>query len=445
MNTYDITITMKKNKNKKIYIGLSVDILHHGHINLINKAKQYGQLIVGLLTDKAILERKRLPLISYSNRKQILESINGVSKIVPQNEWSYCNNLKKIKPDIMVHGDDWIQHEPALRKKSIHTLNQIGAKLIEIPYTKNISSSRLNQRMFQQHMMPINRMSSLKRMLDSKKFCRIIEAHSPLAALIAENTFIKNNDGSKNEFDGFWSSSLTDSTLKGKPDIEVLEINQRLSNINEIFDVTSKPLIMDVDTGGKTEHFEINVKTIQRVGVSALIVEDKKGLKKNSLFGLNVKQEQDSIKAFSKKIKIGKKVSDPDFMIIARIESLILNKPVEDAYRRASEYLAAGADGIMIHSKQKTPNEIFKFSNLFKKKFPDVPLVAVPSSYNKVKERELIQNGFNIVIYANHLLRASHPAMEKTVLSILKNKRSFEIDGELMSIKKILELIPGTK
>ena len=212
-------------------------------LNLINKAKNYGQLIVGLLTDKAILERKRLPLISYNNRKQILENINGVNKIVPQNEWSYCNNLKKIKPDIMVHGDDWIEHEPDLRKKSINTLNQIGAKLIEIPYTKNISSSRLSQRMFQQHMMPINRMSSLKRMLDSKKFCRIIETHSPLAALIAENTFIQNKDGSKNEFDGFWSSSLTDSTLKGKPDIEVLEINQRLSNINEIFDVTSKPLI----------------------------------------------------------------------------------------------------------------------------------------------------------------------------------------------------------
>ncbi len=434
-----------KKKNKKIYLSLSVDVLHHGHINLINKAKKYGELIIGLLTDKAIVQRKRLPLISYNNRKKILESIDGVQKIVPQNEWSYSNNIKKIKPDIMVHGDDWITNEPDLRRETIKTLNQIGSKLIEIPHTKDISSSSLSQRMFNQNIMPMNRMSSLKRMLEYKKFCRIIETHSPLSALIAENTFIKNKNGTKNEFDGFWSSSLTDSTLKGKPDIEVLEINQRLSNINEIFDVTSKPLIMDVDTGGKPEHFEINVKTIQRSGISGIIVEDKKGLKKNSLFGINVKQEQESIKAFSKKIKIGKKISDPEFMIIARIESLILNKPISDATKRANEYMAAGADAIMIHSRQKNPKEIFKFSNIFKKKFPKVPLVAVPSSYNSVKEADLINNGFNIVIYANHLLRASYPAMEKTVLSILKNKRSLEIDNELMSIKRILDLIPGTK
>jgi phosphoenolpyruvate phosphomutase len=299
--------------------------------------------------------------------------------------------------------------------------------------------------MFSQNMLPSNRMSSLKRMIDSGKFCRIIETHSPLAALIAENTFLRNKDGSKNEFDGFWSSSLTDSTLKGKPDIEVLGINQRLLNITEIFDITSKPLIMDVDTGGKLEHFEINVKTIQNTGVSALIVEDKKGLKKNSLFGTDVKQHQDSIKDFSKKIEVAKKVSNSEFMIIARIESLILNKTVSDAFKRAKAYISAGADGIMIHSKQKTPKEIFQFSKLFRKHFPKVPLVAVPSSYNKVTEEQLIKNGFNIVIYANHLLRASHPAMKKTVISILKNKRSFEIDNQLMSIKSILELIPGTK
>ena len=436
---------MKKIKSKKVYIGLSIDILHHGHINLINEARKYGDLIVGLYTDKAIVQKKRLPLISYENRKKILKNINGIKKIVPQNDWEYCNNLKKIKPDFMVHGDDWKLNEKNLRSKTIKTLKKINAKLIEIPFTKNISSSALSERMFSQNMLPSTRMSSLRRMIESGKFCRIIETHSPLSALIAENTFLQNKNGSKNEFDGFWSSSLTDSTLKGKPDIEVLGINQRLLNINEIFDITSKPLIMDVDTGGKLEHFEINVKTIQKAGISALIVEDKKGLKKNSLFGLDVKQEQDSIKSFSKKIKIGKKVSNSEFMIIARIESLILNKTVSDAYKRAKAYISAGADGIMIHSKQKTPREIFKFSKLFKKNFPNIPLVAVPSSYNKVTEKQLIDNGFNVVIYANHLLRASYPAMKKTITSILKNKRSYEIDNELMSIKNILELIPGTK
>ena len=238
---------------------------------------------------------------------------------------------------------------------------------------------------------------------------------------------------------------MTDSALRGKPDIEVIEINQRLSNINEIFDVTSKPLIIDVDTGGKPEHFEINVKTIQRYGISALIVEDKKGLKKNSLFGTEVKQEQESINSFAKKIKIGKKVSDRDFMIISRIESLILNKPLSDAYKRASAYLNAGTDAIMIHSKQSSPKEVLKFADIFKKRYPNVPLVAVPSSYNKIKETDLINSGFNVVIYANHLLRASYPAMYKAALNILKNGRSFEIEKSLLSIKEILELIPGTK
>lgn len=436
---------MKKQKNKKVYIGLSIDILHHGHINLINKAKKFGDLIVGLYTDKAITTNKQLPLISYENRKKILQSINGIKKIIPQKEWEYCNNLKKIKPDFMLHGDDWKFNEPKLRAKTLETLKKVGTKLVEIPYTKNISSSGLNERMFQQNMLPNNRMSSLKRMIDNGKFCRIIEAHSPLSALISEKIFFEKKSGEKISFDGFWSSSLTDSALRGKPDIEVIEINQRLSNINEIFDVTSKPLIIDVDTGGKPEHFEINVKTIQRYGISALIVEDKKGLKKNSLFGTEVKQEQESINSFAKKISIGKKVSDPDFMIISRIESLILNKPLSDAYKRASAYLNAGTDAIMIHSKQNSPKEVLKFADIFKKKYPDVPLVAVPSSYNKIRETDLINSGFNVVIYANHLLRASYPAMYKAALGILKNGRSFEIEKSLLSIKEMLELIPGTK
>ena len=437
---------MKKIKNKKVYIGLSIDILHHGHINLINEAKKYGDLIVGLYTDKAIVQKKRLPLISYDNRKKILENINGIKKIIPQGQWEYCSNLKKIKPDFMVHGDDWKINDQNLRSKTIQTLKKINAKLIEVPFTKNISSSALNERMFSQNTLPSNRMSSLKRMIDSGKFCRIIETHSPLAALIAENTYLRNKDGSKNEFDGFWSSSLTDSTLKGKPDIEVLGINQRLLNITEIFDITSKPLIMDVDTGGKLEHFEINVKTIQNTGVSALIVEDKKGLKKNSLFGNEVKQEQEDKDYFAKKIKAGRsaRISE-DFMVIARIESRILEKGLQDAMERANSYVEAGDDGIMIHSRQEIPDEIFNFSKKFREYHKSVPLISVPSSYNKVKENELIDNGFNVVIYANHMLRAAYPAMYKVAESILKNGRSFEADNELMKIKKILELIPGAK
>jgi len=433
-------------KNKTVYIALSVDVLHHGHINLINHAKKYGKVIAGLLTDSAISTQKRLPLLNFNQRKKILENISGISKVVPQNEWEYAKNILKLKPDYMIHGDDWITgSDKNLRSSSIKALNKVGGKLIEIPYTKNISSYSLKERMYLESTLPSNRQATLKRLLKAKKICRFLEAHSPLSAIIAEQVYYKNKQGKKIEFDGFWSSSLTDSTLKGKPDIEVLDINQRLTNINDIFDVTSKPLIIDIDTGGKIEHLEINLKTIERSGASAVIMEDKKGLKKNSLFGTSVKQEQENIKEFSKKISAGKKATTNKLMIIARIESLILGKPLRDAVLRAEKYVEAGADGIMIHSKDKNPKEIFKFAEKFRKKFKDVPLIAVPSSYNSVKDKQLENAGFNIVIYANHMLRASYPAMRKVALEILKNGRTYESEKSIMSISNILELIPGTK
>ena len=432
-------------KNKTVYIALSVDVLHHGHINLINHAKKYGKVIAGLLTDSAISSQKRLPLLNFNQRKKILENISGISKVVAQNEWEYSKNILKIKPSYMVHGDDWkFGNDKNLRNGTIKALKKIGGKLIEIPHTKNISSHSLKERMYMESTIPSNRQAILKRLLEAKRICRFLEAHSPLSAIIAEQVFYKNKNGKKIEFDGFWSSSLTDSTLKGKPDIEVLDLNQRLLNISDIFNVTTKPLIMDIDTGGKLEHFSINCKIIERNSVSAVIMEDKTGLKKNSLFGTEVKQKQESIKNFSNKIKVGKKITN-NLMIISRIESLILGKSVKDALIRAENYIAAGTDGIMIHSKSNKPDEIFKFSKKFKKLFPNVPLVAVPSSYNQVSETRLINEGFNVVIYANHMLRASYPAMEKVAIEILRNRRSYESDKNLMSIKKILNLIPGTK
>lgn len=437
---------MKKNKKKIAYIALSGHVIHHGHINLINQAKKYGNVILGLMTDKAIAGHKRIPILSWEQRKKILSNISGISKVVPQNEWDYTKNLLKIDPDYMVHGDDWKKGpDKQLRDNVINLTKKIKCKLIEIPHTKGISGSNIIDRMSLEVLSPSSRTSLLKRTLEKKQFLRIIEVHSPLSALIAEKCSVMKNQRMI-DYDGFWSSSLTDSTLRGKPDIEVVELNQRLQSINDIFDVTSKPLIMDVDTGGQPEHFEINVSSIERTGVSSIIVEDKKGLKKNSLFGTTVKQEQDTIKNFSKKLSLGKKAKkNNDFMIIARIESLILGKGLNDAYKRADNYLASGADGVMIHSKDKSPNEIFKFAKYFKNKFPNIPLVVVPTTFNKVYENEFKNHGIDVVIYANHLLRAAIPAMHKTALTILKNQRSFEVQKDIMSVKEILNLIPGTK
>tara|TARA_A100001388_G_scaffold72319_1_gene51283 strand:- start:835 stop:2127 length:1293 start_codon:yes stop_codon:yes gene_type:complete len=428
---------------KIIYIGMSLDFIHHGHINILEKASKYGKVILGLLTDEAIAERKQIPYLNYLQRKQIAENIKNVHKVVEQNDWDYSINLKKIKPDYFIHGDDWKSNDVKIRENVIKTLKSYGGKLIEIPYTKNISSTNMKSELLKMGVSPDVRKKSLKRILANKKILRILEAHSPLSAIIAEN-MTENTKNKTKIFDGFWSSSLTDSTLLGKPDIEAINISQRIININNIFDVTTKPMIVDGDTGGIPEHFSINVKALERQGVSAVIIEDKKGLKKNSLLGNEVKQEQEDVELFSEKIKMGvKSKNSEDFMIIARIESLILEKGLDDAMIRSEKYLKAGADGIMIHSRKKTPDEVFEFASKFRN-HSDKTLVCVPTSFNQTLIKDFEKHKFNIVIYANQMLRASFKSMENVAQEILKHDRSFDIEKKITSIKKILKLIPGT-
>lgn len=429
-----------------VYIGMTVDILHHGHINIISEARKHGEVMIGLLTDAAVADHKRLPYLTFEHRKAILENISGVSRVVPQNEWDYAPNLRAYKPELMIHGDDWLEGPLApYRARALAALAEYGGRLIEVPYTQGVSSKTILGQMQALGTTPEIRRHTLKRLLDVKPISRFIEAHNPISALIAEHVSIERNGGIR-QFDGFWSSSLTDSTVRGKPDIEAVDIASRLANINDIFDVTTKPLIMDADTGGKPEHFELHVRSMERLGISATIIEDKTGLKKNSLFGNDVVQSQDDIPHFCEKIRAGRaaRVSE-DFMVIARIESLILEQGMDDAIARARAYVDAGADGIMIHSRRKTPDEVFEFARLFRQDFPSTPLVSVPTSYNSVTEAQLAEHGFNIVIYANHLLRAAYPAMEKVARQILEHGRTAEVDKELMDINAILELIPGTR
>ena len=421
-------------------------MLHHGHMKLLETARKYGEITIGLLTDSAVSEYKRLPYLNYKQREQVVKNFQGVVKVVPQEEYDYSYNIKKIRPDFMVHGDDWkTGPDKLLRNNVIKALNKYGGKLIEIPYTKGISSGTYVDSQRNISTTPDVRRSALSRLIDSKKIVRVIETHSPLSAIIAEKIFVKNGM-KKKSFDGFWSSSLTYSTVMGKPDTEALELSQRLSYVNDIFEVTTKPLIFDADTGGKIEHFDMKIKSMDRLGISAVIIEDKTGLKKNSLFKVTSNQVQENKNKFAEKINVGKKAKiSEDFMIIARIESLILGKGINDAIKRAQKYVEAGADGIMIHSKSSEAKEIFEFSKKFRKSFKNVPLVSVPTSYNKVNENELIDNGFNVVIYANQMLRAAYPAMLNVANKILKHGRSKEVDKNLISIKEILELIPGTK
>lgn len=431
---------------KKVYIGMSADLIHTGHLNIINEAKKYGDVIVGVLTDKAIASYKRLPFLSIDERKTIVENIKGVSEVVLQETLDYVPNLKKIKPDFVVHGDDWrTGPQRETRERVIRVLDEWGGKLIEPEYTPGISSTRLNAEVRERGTTPGIRMRVLRRLLASKGLIRIMEAHNGLTGLIVEKTIVE-VDNYKKEFDGMWLSSLTDSVSKGKPDIGFVDLTSRMNTINNILEVTTKPIIYDGDSGGLPEHFKFMVRTLEREGVSAVIIEDKVGAKKNSLFGTDVEQTQDTIENFCNKIKVGKEalVTD-DFMIIARIESLILKAGMEDALKRAEAYIKVGADAIMIHSKEKTSAEILEFCSKYKKIENNVPIVVVPSTYSHITEDELEKAGVRIVIYANQLLRSSYPSMVRTAETILKNSRAKESDEFCISIKDILTLIPGSK
>lgn len=429
---------------KKVYVAMSADIIHQGHLNVLNEARKFGDIIVGLHTDDVIRGYWRNPIMKYEERKEVVNNIKGVELVVPQDSLDQVENLKKFKPEYVLHGDDWKDGpQKELREKVIETIKEWGGQLIEVPYTQGVSISKLDEELAQIGITPQMRMKSLKELIYSKKPVRILEAHNGLTGLIVEKTKVE-KDGKIKEFDGMWVSSLCDSTAKGKPDIELVDLTSRLNTINDILEVTTKPIIVDGDTGGQIEHFVYTVKTLERLGVSAIIIEDKTGLKKNSLFGTDVAQTQDTIEHFCDKIRAGREARvTSDFMIISRIESLIAKAGMDDAINRAKAYIEAGADGIMIHSKEKDGQEIIEFCRRYNEFENRVPLIVVPTSYNFMKEEELVDLGINVIIYANHLIRSAYPAMVNTARSILENGRSKEASINCMPIKEILTLIPG--
>ena len=436
---------MEKNENL-VYIGMSADLVHKGHLNIINQGLKYGKVIIGLLTDEAIASYKRLPLISFEERKLILQNLKGVYKVIKQDTLDYEKNLLKLKPKYVVHGSDWKTGvQKNTRSKVINLLKKWNGVLIEPDYTTGISSTDLIASIKSRGTTPNDRIKTLRRLIIAKPIVRCLEAHNGLTGLIVEKTIVKDkNLQKKKEFDCMWISSLTDSTAKGKPDTELVDFTSRFNTIEEILEVTTKPIIVDGDTGGRIEHFKYTVRTLERLGVSAVIIEDKIGDKRNSLFGDSVVQQQDSIEKFSEKIIAGKNSQvTNDFMIIARIESLILNAGVDNAIARAKAYKIAGADAIMIHSKSKDAKDIISFCELYNNIENKLPLVIVPSSFPQFYEKDLEKLGANIIIYANHLIRSAYPVMIKTAESILINERSKEAsENYCMPIKEILTLIP---
>jgi phosphoenolpyruvate mutase len=428
-------------KQKIVYVPLAADILNEGHLNILKIASNYGKVIVGLLTDAAIIQYKNLPFFDYDQRFKIVSNLKLVDEVVPQDNWNYRLILNSIKPDFFVHGDDWKTGIQAkIRLEVIRELKKWDGKLIEPKYSKNISRISQKNKILHLGVTPDQRKLQLKRLLKVKKFIRIMESHSALSSLIIENVNI-NKNRKLLQFDGIWSSSLTDSALRGKPDNQSVDYSQRINFLNETIDTSLKPVIFDGDNGGRLEHLTYLVKNLEKIGVSALVLEDKKGLKINSLFKDQAKSFQESAEQFSKKIKIAinSRISK-DFMIVARIESLILGKSLKDAINRAEKYSKAGADAILIHSNKNHPTEIFNFAKVFKRSKFFKPMIAIPSTYSKTYEKELVNNGFKIVIYANHLLRASYKAMYETAEKILINQRAFESEKKITPINNIISL-----
>ncbi|MBQ8350351.1 MAG: phosphoenolpyruvate mutase [Ruminococcus sp.] len=427
---------------KIVYTCFCTDVIHEGHINILTEAKKYGKLIVGILSDSAMIRYNRFPTVDFAERVRIVEELGIADKIITQDDIMYDKVVAEIHPDYVIHGDNWKNGpEKAIRDNAEKLLEAYGGSIIDVPYTYNENVKRIDRRIREKLAMPEYRRKRLRQLIEICPIVKTLEVHSGLTGLIAEKTIVE-TDGELDQFDAMWISSLCDSTAKGKPDIELVDMTSRFRTIDDVMEVTTKPIIFDGDTGGLIEHFVYTVRTLERMGVSAIIIEDKTGLKKNSLFGTEVEQTQDSIEHFCEKIKSGKKIQlTDDFMIIARIESLILEQGMDDALERAFAYVEAGADGIMIHSRKKDPAEILEFCDKFREKNSRTPIVVVPTSFNQITESELAAHGVNIVIYANQLTRSAFPAMEQTAKDILRYHRAKEVDERLMPIKNIITLI----
>lgn len=430
-------------KTKTVYMCFATDILHSGHIKIISKAAQLGAVVAGILPNEVIATYDRLPVTTLEERIKVFEHIKGIDRVIVQPALSYRSVLEELRPDYVVHGDDWKTGVlQGIRQEVVEILAQQGGELVEFPYTYDETLMQIESQLRCQSALPDSRRPRLRHLLQhAERPLRFLEAHSGLSGIICERTTIV-KDGKPRSFDGMWLSSLCDSTTKAKPDIELVDLTSRMRTVDEIMEVTTKPIIFDGDTGGLIEHFVHNIQTIERSGISSVIIEDKVGLKKNSLFGTDVAQQQDSIEHFCEKISQGKKaLKTHDFMLIARIESLILKAGMEDALKRAAAYVNAGADGIMIHSKRKEPDEILTFCDAFHAERPEIPIVVVPTTFDEVTEDAFYEHGVRIVIYANHLIRSAYPAMRATAERILQEGRCKEASEELcMPIKDIISL-----
>jgi phosphoenolpyruvate phosphomutase len=429
---------------KTVFVVMSAEIFHPGHLNIIKVARDLGEVTVGLATDRFNARYKRLTLMSYEDRKAIVENINGVKNVIAQDTLDLAPILRELRPDYFVHGDDW-KFGPlkAVRQQVLEVMQEWGGVLVEPPYTEGISSTKLNAAWRSIGATPETRIRHFRRMLEFQPVVRLLEVHNSLSGIIIERTLVEGNERDK-EFDGMWYSDLTDSLAKGKPNSSFVDLTSRINTIHGILESTTKPLIVEAGNGGITEHFVSTVKTLERLGVSAVVIADKVGYE-GAVFSLNGNEPvQEDVNDFARKIASGKKTQvNKDFSIITQINSLVMHEDVENALRRARVYIEAGVDALMIHSNVETLTDFFEFCRSYRNLEDKVPLLAAIPARSSLDEDQLISAGVQFIVYPDQLLRAAYTSMLNAAKTLLIQARASDVDELYAPISEICDFVPG--
>jgi len=400
---------------KTVYVGMVGDMLHVGHINILKTAARLGRVTVGVLTDRAVVGYKRLPLLAFEDRVRVVESIADVAAVVPQKTLSYVENLRALRPDYVVHGDDWRYGDQVSRARAevIATLGEWGGELVEVAYTKGISSTAIHRSGAADALFSGTRQGRLRRLLAAKPTLRIVEAHSGLSAKIAAE--VRGPDGATG-FDAVWQSGLTDAIHRGKSDGGAVDRGRRLQAVEEILDAGPLPLIYDGRAAGRPETVFDLTRALDKAGVSALCLGDRSDPDRTG-------PEMSPAETVAQIEAVRAACPTGAVMAISRI---VVAAPgnggsgaLDRALDRALALLEAGSDAVMFDSAADTAEPILDIAARLRRQRRDVPLFAAQSDRWGAPIHRFENAGIDAVVYETHLLRATVAPMRRAATALL--------------------------
>ncbi len=406
--------------DKTVYVGMSADLVHPGHINLLREAASLGRVTVGLLTDRAISSYKRMPFLTFEQRRAVIEHIAFVTAVVPQDTLDYTDNLRLLRPDFVVHGDDWRNGVQAqTRRRVLDVLREWGGTLVEPPYTEGISSTALRMAAMDIGFAPGVRQRRLRRMLDCKPLVRVMQAHDGLSAHIVDR-LEETTQGAPREYDAIWVDSLAGAPIRGKPDPLPFDLSSRLVTLHEILDATTKPLICNAGGAGHAAGVTAAVRTLERIGVSAIVIDTEVTDRRAVPAMAASAPPQDDMAAFIREIAAARDARvTPDFMIIARINDRTRDCGADRMMARAAAGVDAGADAVMCDSDPVNPDGIFDLCRRYRRLMNGHPLLVGLSGTEGLQEHDLASAGASMVVYTDTLLRAAREAMISAASQVL--------------------------